>query len=445
MKNRNIILLTFISIISFLICISCVVSIIIYENKTEFNDGRPTGDGLVDDSSALQEIIDKSDGTIILQKGTYLIKKPLTIDTSIIKKFDGAGSKFIIDGDFSALNVIGNCVVASSNPMAQNADVYSNNANSVIENCNITSKSIYEGTGIKLSNCFKTQVKNCFIYMLSNGIIMNKINRDIIICDNNIYGCYNNGIWMNSSLNLHQCNIYSNIISYCYYCVNFDNPEQIANFQIGCNDIELSSYPERDLTNSLAIRFFSELGKNGMFGEIEIFGNTIQGHYESNNIIKFDSDSRNIINISFVGNHVSNAKEALIEVDSELLNCQFNSNTFKDSDCVVSLDNSVNIFTFNNNCSYNVNGILFASESSRLDGVIISSNSANCNGNYNIKINSEFANCNISNNVFTDNNSSLYFCPKFVFNTFIANNSLCKEDDKYYYNVNENLFFMENH
>ena len=105
-------------------------------------------------------------------------------------------------------------------------------------------------------------------------------------------------------VNLHQVNINNNFITYCMNCL-YVRPKELANLQLCGNDIEIGVYPD-GYESARCLNFDISSTSNSCF-EIEICGNTIQGHSVSSNIIQFLGGTNPIKNVSIVGNHISNS------------------------------------------------------------------------------------------------------------------------------------------
>lgn len=285
------------------------------------------GDGVTDDTNALKAYIYNSSGFVTLRPRVYRITDTIVLNTLYIRGFNGNGATIMLDNDTTdkeALKIVGNLPNSATADPDKTLQQY-RSASFTLENLRIMSKSgenyiannsgIFKGIGLKISKCNKPVVRSCFIYMLDKGIVVDGTNRDMIFCDNNIYSCYTSGIEFMSTCNLHQLNINNNHISYCKYNINFDNPSQIANVQIVGNDIETSRIYPTNITESdkRCIR----INTSGVFYEVEIVGNTLQGHGNSDgadHIIEIVGNGE--IMMSICGNHLSNCAQGIISITS---------------------------------------------------------------------------------------------------------------------------------
>lgn len=292
-----------------------------------------TGDGVADDTLALQALVNTYKDLHLPANLKIKLTGTILIDPNKLKLFDGGNSTFICYGDFPAFTITGSLTSSmTANPSTLNTQIMGSEAQFKICNCKITSSDAEQASGIAITGCFKTVVENCYIYKLKVGITIANQNRDLIIANNHIYGCWQYGIHIQNTANIHQCNIVANMISYCYYCLFMDSPVQIANFQITGNDIEISTYPNlNDKTGFRAIYINSGDSQSGQLSEIEICGNTIQGHSDSTNIIRIvGGAARYVQHISLIGNHISNSTGSLVILTKvRTVSCM--GNTHKDA------------------------------------------------------------------------------------------------------------------
>lgn len=345
-----------------------------------------TGDGSVDEALALQNIVNNND-VVILPDGLKLrLKSSIEINIETISMFDGGNSVFIVDGSFPAFVITGSVTTGmSANPTSLSDAIKEDEAAFTFKNCKIIGESEVTGdnAGIKLSGCFKTKIENCYFYNMTDGIIVENYNRDLMLSGNHIYGMTRYGLHIKPTANLHQFNFVNNMISYCQYCIYLDNPEQIANWQCTGNDIEISTYPNISLQNQRCIMINSDSTKNGQLSEIEIVGNTIQGHSQSTDIIEINGGTNRYIQlISICGNQISNSTGGSGITMSKVNDTAINGNTFKDivsGVCVEVVDSKniaivgntfddVDIFSSVDELSQNVVIIGNSGESTESDG-----------------------------------------------------------------------------
>lgn len=315
------------------------------------------GDGTTDDTSALQSLVDSEKSLHLPANLTIKLTSSITIDINKLKLFDGGNSTFLVSGDFPAFTISGTLTSSmTANPSTLNTQIMQSEAEFKLTNCKIRGSSATSGTGVSITGSFKATIDKCYIYNLKNGVVISGQNRDLIISHNSIYGCSQYGIYIDDTVDLHQCNIIGNLISYCYYCIYMNDPVQIANIQITGNDIEISTYPASGQTNFRAIYIYSAGTKSGQLSEIEICGNTIQGHTESTSIIEIIGGSnRYVALVSLVGNHISNCTGNIVLL-TKVNTMACTGNTFKDGGYLYAITNCKNI-AITGEAASNVTGV----------------------------------------------------------------------------------------
>jgi hypothetical protein len=316
------------------------------------------GNGIADDTAALQELVNSEKDIHLPANLTIKLTSSILINVDKCKLFDGGNSTFVIGGDFPAFSLSGSLTSSmTANPNTLDAGIVQGEAVFKIANCKIRSSNTSAGTGISISGCFKTKIENCYIYNLKTGIAVANQNRDLIISNNHIYGCLLYGLHIQSTANLHQFNVVGNMISYCKFCIYLDNPVQIANFQCVGNDIEISTYPTENLGTFRAIVIESGNTKSGQLSEIELCGNTIQGHSQSVSIIEISGGTNRYVElVSICGNQISNATGNLV-VLSKVKSVACSGNTFKVGIYAFSIANS-QIVSIVGNCSDGLTGLV---------------------------------------------------------------------------------------
>lgn len=403
------------------------------KNETGDDLDGIVGDGEIDDTVALQKLIDNSNGILRLKCKKYLLSSSLIVDINKIKLIDGGNATFIVNGDFTAFILNGSLTSdMSANPNTLNDDIMNIESNTIIKNCKITSTNPKVGNGIKLSGCFKTNIENCYIFKLNNGITISDQNRDISIFNNHIYGCYNNGLTFDDTSNLHQCNINGNFISYCHYCVALDKPVQVANFQFNGNDIELSSYPSSSDTTGRAVYIASGDTESGQLSEIEFAGNTIQGHNVSNSLIELiGGTKREIYHVSFTSNHISNAKEHAFII-SKVGTVSISGNTYKSiGNQILYIKDSAHNISISGESANAVGGLIYADDTSNLNRVVIGNCvvSGSTDGGINI-VSKSVKSVSIISNVIAGSLSKITVQPVSVSKCIVANN-IVETDEGY--------------
>lgn len=266
------------------------------------------GDGATDDTNAVQRIVNMAENVVFPRRDTILISGTIDVRMGYARILDGNGCNIVVDDDFYALSVTGT-LTGSTEATGMDAFVVADEAGMVIKNFRITSENT-EGGGIQITKSFKAKICDNYIHHMDNGIRVYGKNRDMIISNNQMITFTENGILFDQNSNTHQVNIINNILEYAHDVIHIYDPYAVANFQIVGNDIEIINYPSSTAETAKCINFESPtVEPEGGFGEIEICGNTIQGHETSLYLLNFAGHASELISdVSIVGNHISNSK-----------------------------------------------------------------------------------------------------------------------------------------
>lgn len=267
------------------------------------------GDGIADDSDALQALVDSRSGIVIPSGLTIRLTKAINIDIDKLKLFDGGNCQFVMDGyDRYIFNVTGSMLPGmTADPKTTSDKQLISESGFIIQNCKCTSSDPTIGAAIKISGCIDITVKNIYAVKMKKGIVIEGANRNLIIQACNLYVLTECGIHIKDSTNLHQVNIVNNLIQYTKTCLFIDNPEQIANVQLVGNDIEICTYPDTDYPAQRSVLITSDDVKTGIMAEFVFSGNTIQGHSKSDCIIEiYGGSARKVREITITGNVISN-------------------------------------------------------------------------------------------------------------------------------------------
>ena len=273
------------------------------------------GDGTTDDTTAVQKVVNMANSVVFPKVEKIRLTSSISIALGYTKLIDGNGVTLIADGDFYALTVEGT-LNTSAAPSTIEEYVLKSEGGTLIENFKITSSDGTSGGGIQAGKAFNLKLENNYIYRCKNGIRLYGMCRDMIVSQNHIFAITQSGILFDQNINLHQCNVNNNIVMFALTCVNINDPAAIANFQITGNDIEIVNYPSTGYENCKCIKFASTQ-KPGMFAEIEICGNTIQGHETSGDLMYFSGHADEpISDMSITGNHISNSQDRAIYLEN---------------------------------------------------------------------------------------------------------------------------------
>ncbi len=177
----------------------------------------PAGDGTTDDAPALQAAVDAVSpvGGLRFEPGTrYYVGEPVEVPVDTVRRIEGNNALLLVDGTYPALRLVGGKDDHGAAPRPPNQDRKRREFNTVVDTLQCSSvDNDYVGTGIELVQTFATRITSCHCTGLEDGIRLSDINRNLIIDGNHVYDNGRYGLFFDD-VNLHQCNVYGNHLSY---------------------------------------------------------------------------------------------------------------------------------------------------------------------------------------------------------------------------------------
>lgn len=230
------------------------------------------GDGITDDTLALQRAIDET-GVLELGKGSYLVSAPLLLDTTQrgyvgVRGAQGT-SRIVMTGPGPALRIIGDHQ-GTANPASFQEHTWERERFPVVAGFEILGRHP-EADGVELVRTVQCTIQNVLIRECRYGIHLLDRNRNPIIADSHIYRCLDSGIFFDA-VNLHQAIIVGNHISYCARAGIRQLNGDVHNIQITGNDIEYNSGYADGASGELVL----EVPDDGLISEYTLAGNTLQ-------------------------------------------------------------------------------------------------------------------------------------------------------------------------
>lgn len=317
----------------------------IYDYEGNVITAYPTivGDGVTDDTEALQAIVDTYSEVYLSGNLKLKITDTIEVNPATCHYIGGRNCTILPVGDITVFHVTGSMTSSmTANPNTMDSGLMNNEGGFVI--CGFRIQGAEAGTAIELDACFKANVKDCYIHHMKKGIVISNQCRDFLISGNHIYATQLYGIEVATTANIHQCNIENNIINYAKYLIYFNKPRYVANFQIDGNDLEVNGYAggsggypsgtNRDFRCIVFDASTDSQDDNNPLAEIEIVGNTIQGHGGCLHVIEMlgdQSPTRTLKDMNITGNHISMSYGDLIAVEC-INGLNISGNTFRAAD-----------------------------------------------------------------------------------------------------------------
>lgn len=246
-------------------------------------DFGAVGDGVTDDTDAIQHAFNDGDGLIEFDRGNYLISRPIEIVLKRTGRIGISGSggtaKVLMSGEGPAFRLIGTHA-STADPAGFKEMEWRRERNPMISDIEI------EGThpkadGIEITGVMQPILTGVLIREVRNALRIFDRARNVIVDRCNFYHNTGVGIFLDQ-VNLHQTIISNSHISYCRRGgIRIENSE-IRNLQITGNDIEYNnfrSHPKHD--DEPTAEIYIDVGEKGTVREGTISSNTIQATYSS--------------------------------------------------------------------------------------------------------------------------------------------------------------------
>ena len=241
------------------------------------------GDGVTDDTEALQHTLDSGDGVLRLNKGTYRITKPLVLDLTKTGfgavRGDGGTSRIVMAAAGPAIRVIGDHQGTAS-PSSVQPRTWDKERFPTITGIEIVGEHP-DSVGIELRKTMKCVISQVLIRRCRIAVHLVERNRDFLLTDSNLYDNHEIGLFFDRC-NLHQIIVHGCHISWNKVAGIKSLGGDVHNLQIVGNDIEYNNVTAggtskpTDLTNHPGGSEIWFDADDGVISEVTINGNTIQ-------------------------------------------------------------------------------------------------------------------------------------------------------------------------
>ena len=236
------------------------------------------GDGITDDTLAVQKAIDAGLGEVFFPKGIYRITKTLLVDLDRIgysSIHSTGGSRIIMEGPGPAFRLVGTHQKSAA-PQTFSEDVWDRQRMPLLDGLAITGAHP-DAVGIEAAGTMQLTVSRVHVRNVLNGIQLTGNNRNVIISDCHIYSNRGIGIFYDE-VNLHQSNITGCHISYNHGGGIVSRGGNVRNIHITGCDIESNMGKEDPPTANVLIDCSTSLSGTA---EVAITGCTIQHNHDS--------------------------------------------------------------------------------------------------------------------------------------------------------------------
>lgn len=249
------------------------------------------GDGIADDTEALQHTLDSGDGVLRLNKGTYRITKPLVLDLTKTGfgalRGESGTSRIVMAGAGPAIRVIGDHQGTAS-PGSVQPHTWDKERFPTITGIEIVGEHP-DSVGIELRKTMKCVISQVLVRRCRIGVHLVERNRDFLLSDSHLYDNHEIGLFFDRC-NLHQIIVHGCHISWNKHAGIKSLGGDVHNLQIVGNDIEYNNATaggasgsvgrpataNTDLTNHPSGSEIWFDATDGVVSEVTISGNTIQ-------------------------------------------------------------------------------------------------------------------------------------------------------------------------
>lgn len=242
------------------------------------------GDGMADDSAAIQQAIDSGVGDVVFTKGIYRLTETVVIDLDKVgyTALRGNGvARFVMEGPGAAFKFVGTHF-KSADPGGFEQNVWDRQRMPLVDGVAIEGKHS-QASGIAAVGTMQLTVTRTHIRNALHGVHLLENNRNVIVADCHIYENRGVGVFYDQ-VNLHQSNITNCHISYNSGGGVVSIAGNVRNIHISGCDLESNMTPDGPATANVLI---DSAGSQAGTGEVAITGCTIQHNNPS-------TDSANI-------------------------------------------------------------------------------------------------------------------------------------------------------
>jgi hypothetical protein len=235
-----------------------------------------SGDGVTDDTAALEHALKDGDGVLRLHKGTFRLTRTLEIDLSktgyaaVIG--DGGASRLVMAGSGPAIRIVGTHV-GTAVPKSVTEATWQKERFPTISGLEILGEH-READGIELVRTMQPTISQVLVRRCRYGIHLTERNRNVLMTDCHIYDNDLYGIFFDKC-DLHQTNISGCHISYNKRAGIKSLGGDVHNLQITGNDIEYNNRPGVETPGEFGAEIDFD-ATDGAISEVTISSNTIQ-------------------------------------------------------------------------------------------------------------------------------------------------------------------------
>lgn len=263
--------------------------------KASVMDFGARGDGVTDDTEAIQQAVNSGLGQIIFPTGTYRCTETIEVelDQTGPVSLSGFGTATVLmEGPGPAFKFIGTHR-GTANPSSVHQNVWQSQRMPIVDGLEIVGKHP-EAVGIEATGTMQLTITRLLVRKALHGIHLTTRNRNVIISECQIYENTGVGIYLDD-VNLHQINITNSHVSYNEGGGIVVRNGEVRNLHIGTCDIESNMSQDVPATANIFIDM-----PEGSMREGAVTGCTIQ----------HDHNAPGSANIRFIGHSTEDRRKA---------------------------------------------------------------------------------------------------------------------------------------
>lgn len=245
------------------------------------------GDGVADDTGALQHALETGRGVLELEKGTYRITRPIVLDLTKLGygavRGVGGTARILMAGAGPAIRVLGDHR-GTAMPRSVQPHTWEGERFPTISGLEIVGEHP-EAVGIELRKTLKAVVSQVLVRRCRIGVHLVERNRDFLLAASHLYDNLEYGLFFD------RCDLHQIIVHGCHISWNkragiYSLGGDVHNLQIVGNDIEYNNgtspipgKPAADHPELAGHPGGSEIlfdARDGVISEVTLSGNTIQ-------------------------------------------------------------------------------------------------------------------------------------------------------------------------
>ena len=258
----------------------CAFLLTVLARASEVSDFGAIGDGLADDSDAIQAAVDAGWGSVRFEKGVYRITKTIVVNLAdegpVSLAGDGTAS-VIMAGPGPAFRFVGTHG-GTADPATVKPEILSGQRMPLVDGIAIVGAHA-EADGIEATGTMQLTITRVNIRDCRHAIHLTQRNRNVIISNSHLYKNRGIGIFYDA-VNLHQSNITGCHISYNAGGGIVSRGGEVRNVQIAGCDIEANMASEAnmgaDAKNAPPSANVTLDSRGGSIAEVAITGCTLQ-------------------------------------------------------------------------------------------------------------------------------------------------------------------------